>query len=135
MSETKLKRGSFAKILLLAGVMVAAYAFWIAAWSRHGEQVRPVRVGIDSCHHCGMIVSDPRFAISVLDRDEQGHVQTRHFDDPGCFRAYAKKTGGTEWIGVAHDYRTGRELALKDAKLVDSGVETPMGSGVIALPK
>jgi hypothetical protein len=82
-----------------------------------------------------MIVSDIRYSVSVLDHDEQGHRITRHFDDPGCFQAFAKAHPAASWSGVAHDFRQGRELPLDQVTFIQSHDATPMGSGVVAVSK
>lgn len=120
------------RIVLGLFFIVGIYSAWVLAWSRQGAELASVRLGVDRCHHCGMIVSEMRYAISVLGKDEQGHPVTWHFDDPGCYEAFARAHPG-KWTGVAHDARTGSEIPLDRARFVHTGDETPMGSGTVVL--
>jgi hypothetical protein len=135
MSSPRYRKGVAIKISAVFVTAIAVYALWVSAWSKSAEKLEPVHLGVDACHHCGMIVSDMNFEISVLDSDSMGHPVTRHFDDPGCFKEFAKAHLNTKWVGVAHDHRTGREIPLAEARFLETNVETPMGSGIVVEAK
>jgi hypothetical protein len=130
---TKLRGKVARKLTLAVMVLLVAYAVWIALWARQGEGLAAVRLGIDRCHHCGMIVSDIRYSVSILDRDEEGHAVSRHFDDPGCYQEFAREHPGRSFAGIAHDYRSGQAMPIESARFERRAVETPMGSGVVAV--
>jgi len=135
MSRAVFRKGVGTKILIGALVFFCFSAIWVAMWSRQNTTLEQVRLGIDRCDHCGMIVSDIRYSVSVLDKDAQGHSVTRHFDDVGCFQTFANERSDQHWVGVAHDFETSQEISLDDTQFKDIGAATPMGSGIVAAPK
>ena len=84
----------------------------------------------DICGNCRMAISDKAFASEII--TEQGEVQK--FDDIGCMESYRIKNPG---ISVAanfvSDYETKAWLRLENSIIMKTGIETPMGSGKIAL--
>lgn len=134
MARAVFRSGALKKAVLTALVVVTAYAVWIGIWASRGDQLAPLRSGLDRCFECGMIVSDVGNSISVLDTDEQGHPVTRHFDDPGCFEKFKKTKPNQQWKGVARDPVTGKELPLDQIRIIQDGRETAMGSGLTVVP-
>lgn len=132
MSAPKFRKPIGRQVAFALLVLFGVAAVWVAVWSGRGNSLETVRLGMDRCFHCGMIVSDLRFAVSALDRDEQGHTVTRHFDDPGCFQEFAKQYPNRQWVGVAHDFRDSREIPLSQTQFQKSELDTPMGSGMVA---
>lgn len=121
------------KYFLLAGVLVffLIYLIWVISWSTQGEGLKKGQLGIDECHQCGMLLSDQRTVISVLSKDSYNHSITYHFDDVGCFLNFANTHPQENWIGIAHDYETSKEIPLINANFELSNYRTPMGSGWI----
>ena len=88
-----------------------------------------VRLGVDPCARCGMIVSEERFAGGYIDDEGRSVV----FDDPGELlaaleaqpalraRSFVQDAGGAGWVPAA---------AAVFKKI--PGLPTPMGSGVAA---
>lgn len=127
------QKGSL-KILFSVLLMIfVSYVVWVAIWAKQGSDLQVVQVGLDTCSECGMMISDIRTSVSILDQDSFNHTVTRHFDDIACFQKYAASK--TRWEGIAHDYETGKPLPLGEVDFVKSDNETPMGSGLIALRK
>jgi hypothetical protein len=132
MSKMAFKKNVPLKAAAILCTVVFAYGIWITVWARSGAQLEAARPGISSCHHCGMIVSDLKQSVSVLDQDRQGNTVTRHFDDVGCFLSFAVEKNTTNFSGVAHDYVTGQTLDVNEARFFLSRQATPMGSGWLA---
>lgn len=127
------KRGTYRAIFIGFVAVVLTYTGWVALWARQGESLQKVSLGRDSCAHCGMVVSDQRYAVSLLTRDKQNHNVTAHFDDIGCFLKYARKHKVSEPQGVAYDRVSGKAIALREARFEkDEKIMTPMGTGWVA---
>jgi hypothetical protein len=120
-----------AKLKILGGLffLVSAYVGWTLFWNRQGNELQKVQLGKDTCVQCGMIVSDVRFSVSILVKNNIENLTTLHFDDVGCFLKYAHAHQLQPLTGVVHDYETSHEFNLQNALFVKSGVATPMGSG------
>jgi copper chaperone NosL len=85
-----------------------------------------------ACEHCGMVVSDRRTAAQVVAPGEEPVF----FDDLGCLASWLKARHGSlapkSGIYVA-DHRTKDWLAADRAIYTRvPGLETPMGSGIVA---
>lgn len=84
----------------------------------------------DSCAHCRMLISDPRFAASW--RDNKGDAAL--FDDIGCMVVQSREHPPAEpvrfWV---HDYKTSDWLDASVASfVVDPVVKSPMAYGIAA---
>ena len=92
----------------------------------------PPRIDLDrtSCGHCGMLISDARFAAAY-----QAHgSEPRVFDDIGCLLdalAHEPVTDGPRfWF---HDYETSQWIEGAGATLLTSSqIRTPMDGGIVA---
>jgi copper chaperone NosL len=85
----------------------------------------------ESCGWCRMAVSDARFAAQLVAPSEE----PRFFDDVGCLATFLKSGGAPAKGQIAYvaDHRT--KTWVRAAKAVytkKAGLETPMGSGLIA---
>jgi len=93
-----------------------------------------LRLGRDMCAHCGMMISDDRYAGSLLvDRD----IDPLLFDDIGCMldyeREHAPETRFT--ARFVRDYHARRWLDSGAAHYLCADRDrlvTPMGSGIVA---
>lgn len=98
--------------------------------------------GEDVCNHCGMIISDERFAAGVVVETRPQHYEHRIFDDIGDMFAYAQELeesateeSATEEIVTyyVHDYTSREWLDARQATFVQGEPSsTPMGSGLAA---
>jgi copper chaperone NosL len=92
--------------------------------------------GEDVCEHCGMIISDARFAAGVVIQTEPDSYEQRIFDDIGDMFAYVQampETGGTVVTYYVHDYHSQSWLDARQAHFVQADASlTPMGSGLAA---
>lgn len=84
----------------------------------------------DVCAACRMVISSRATAAQLLAPGEE----PRLFDDLGCLRSDLERTAppkGT--VIVVADHLTGAWLKVEDAVLTEvPGLQTPMGSGLIA---
>lgn len=89
-----------------------------------------VRLGMDECDHCRMIINEARFAAAYYD----AQASPRRFDDIRCLvedLAGRGPPGHPIWV---HDYLHDRWLRADQAVFVrDAGIHTAMGSGIVAV--
>ena len=92
-----------------------------------------VRYGQDSCIHCGMIISDERFAAATV-ATVDGASRHLLFDDIGDMLAYERKHPEIQvQRRYVHDHATREWLnAAAAIYLKADGLHTPMGSGIAA---
>jgi len=82
----------------------------------------------ESCAHCGMAVSDPRYAAEIQTRD--GRVL--FFDDPGCLLQYEKDHHPEEQAVYFHHSREPRWMPAQATGFL-KGASTPMNWGLAAV--
>ena len=89
-----------------------------------------IRYGEEACAHCHMIISEERFAAALTTPTGEA----KHFDEVSCLmRELATHSQPTARLW-AHDYRSARWLAAREAFFVQSPeLATPMGAGIVAL--
>jgi copper chaperone NosL len=95
--------------------------------------------GEDVCDHCGMIISDERFAAAIVLQTGAQRYAYRIFDDIGDMLAFVQSAnqeeGDTSEIVsyFVHDYVDHKWLNAQEAHFVQTAtLPTPMGSGVVA---
>lgn len=103
----------------------------LAACSR--GPVAPVALDTknETCGWCRMAVSDARFAAQLATPSEE----PRFFDDIGCLATFLKSGGAPAKGQIAYvaDHRTKAWVRASAAVYTKkAGLETPMGSGLIA---
>lgn len=86
--------------------------------------------GKDPCDNCFMIISEDRFAASLwLENGE-----AKRFDDIGCMLSYVHKNKSSVRTYWVYDYLSNVPLKADNSFFLASDkLETPMGSGIIAL--
>jgi copper chaperone NosL len=120
-----------AHFLLL--ILVAAAA--LAGCAQGNPEAAPpqIRYGEDVCAHCGMIITDPRFAAGYAYEVDRGRYMSVAFDDIGDMLVATAETDHTVVERYVHDYLS---EAWLDASLafyvVSREMRTPMGSGIVA---
>lgn len=95
-----------------------------------------LRLGLDQCAECGMIINEPRYSSALLiERDGQReHVV---FDDIGCMLDYESHRDAEPRVldRFGHDYVTSSWVRSVDAMYLCAEprrLRTPMGSGIVA---
>lgn len=88
-----------------------------------------LRLGLDECSYCRMIISEPRFA--AAGRRDDG--EEARFDDLGCLLHFRAERGATRWTFWLQDATGGGWLAAEEAWIAhDPATITPMGHGNLA---
>lgn len=82
----------------------------------------------EACTHCGMLISEPRYAAALTTSDGK----SVHFDDAGCLFRYVL----AEHPSVRHMWFHGEGNVWLNESEVGflTGATTPMGSGLAAVP-
>lgn len=91
----------------------------------------PPTVALDrtACAHCGMLVSDLRYAAALRLRPGE---EARVFDDIGCMLQEWPRTGdGATAAAWAMDV-DGTWIDAREATFVRGAIRTPMGGGIVA---
>lgn len=116
-------------LVLMLGVLFAACSQGVATLAPP-----EIHYGEDVCADCGMIISDPRFAVAFAFEIEPGRYQNVSFDDMGDLVQYLKNNPDKVPAGVwAHDYTSEAWVDAETAwYVVSSEIRSPMGHGVAA---
>ena len=113
-------------------VLVAAVGAVAVAGCRPGSAgPAPLDTRNETCRFCRMSVSDVRFAAQIV----APGAEPVFFDDLGCLSSFLKSTTSLQADAVAYvaDHRTKEWVPAVAAVFTRvAGLETPMGSGVIA---
>jgi copper chaperone NosL len=93
-------------------------------------EVKPVDIySEDMCSNCKMAFSDHRFASEII--TDQNEVFK--FDDIGCMLKFKVKRSAMKVVATyLKDYDTKEWIPYERAVIVETDVETPMGSGRVA---
>jgi copper chaperone NosL len=117
-------------------ILLLVLAMLVGACAEGQTVVEPpvIRYGEDRCAHCGMIISDARFAAGYLYEVGEGRYQSVIFDDIGDMVHYAaEQDGQTIRAWYVHDYASEAWLdALQAHYVVSEEIQSPMGYGVAA---
>ncbi len=95
------------------------------------KEIQPVELfPEDECASCRMTVSNPAFASEIINKD--GSVVK--FDDLRCFENYRKDHNVDDFEKIfVKDYETKAWIPFGKSIVLQTGIETPMGSGQIAV--
>lgn len=121
-------------VLLIGGGVAAVMLLLVLKLSSPDEKAAAlgVRIGVDKCHECGMIISDIRYAVVAQYTDAIAGDTIQRFDDIGCFFSVVAKQPSSHWDGVVFHHETGTKIPLGIARFEQGDYHTPMGSGWIA---
>lgn len=106
---------------VFAGAMLAGCA---------ASNIEPVDIyPEDNCAQCRMVVSDERFASEIIDY----HGEVYKFDDLNCLLKFRTKRSDVKIVATyLKDYETKQWIPYEKASIIETSIETPMGSGKIA---
>lgn len=95
------------------------------------KEITPVELfPEDECATCRMAVSSPEFASEIINAD--GTVVK--FDDLRCFENYRKTHPPQEFAAIfVMDYDSKQWMPFGKSIVIQTGIETPMGSGQVAV--
>ncbi len=83
----------------------------------------------DNCAQCRMAISEVRFASEIIDM----HGEVYKFDDLGCMLTFRNKRSDLKINATfLKDYETKEWVPYERAVIVETSIETPMGSGKVA---
>lgn len=95
------------------------------------DEPRALRLGVDTCTHCHMVVSDAQYAAQLV----TSKGKTLIFDSLDCIRAYTSRSGEEGEIWIADFFSKGWVKA-KEMHFVRSRlVKGPMGGDIVAFGK
>lgn len=84
----------------------------------------------DNCAQCRMAISEVQFASEIIDM----HGDVYKFDDLGCMLKFRKKRSDLKINATfLKDYETMEWIPYEQAVIVETSIETPMGSGKVAV--
>lgn len=95
------------------------------------QEIRPVEIfPEDNCSNCRMAVSDKSFASEIITAKDE----VMKFDDLSCQESYRKKNASIQIKAIfVVDYDTKIWLPFEKSVIVKTGIDTPMGSGKVAV--
>ncbi len=92
-----------------------------------------IRFGQDTCHACGMIIEDERYAAAVVTVGGSGAAEKHAFDDIGEMLEFVAPAGTAAERRYVRDASTRNWVDVAKATLVKvPDLKTPMGSGIAA---
>lgn len=114
--------------------VILLVAWWFAAsllGSCGPANLEPVDIyPEDQCASCRMAVSNRAFASEIVYHDGAASK----FDDLGCFDTYRRAHADEEYAAIfLVNYETGEWIPYGRSVIVRTGIETPMGSGRVAV--
>ena len=112
-----------------SAISVCLIALFVAGGCATSE-IRPVEIfPEDNCAQCRMMISDEHFASEIIDQNGEA----LKFDDLGCMVKYRSHHADLKILAIfLKDYSTKRWIPYERASIVETNVETPMGSGKVA---
>lgn len=110
------------RIIMLGVIMLAGCST---------SELQPVELfPEDECANCRMSVSDPKFASEII--SQQGEIYK--FDDLSCLDKFRRNHTEVNIAAMfVKDFETTQWLPYEKSIVIQTGVETPMGSGRIAV--
>ena len=125
MSKIYLKRKTLPVLFLIFTIPVI-FSFILFLFLKNSEkEIPPIVIGVNICSHCGMLISDIRFAAVVRVNLDEIH----YYDDLGCLFNHSYKSKDLPREGWVHDFKTRNKVSLKKARFIKTKYQTPMGSG------
>lgn len=94
-------------------------------------EIKPVELfPEDECANCRMSVSNPAFASEIISQEDE----VFKFDDLACLEKFRKKRNEVKIASIfVKDYESRQWLRYETSVMIQTGIETPMGSGRIAV--
>jgi copper chaperone NosL len=100
-----------------------------------GDDLGPpeIHFGQDTCHACGMIIEDDRYAAAVVSLNASGDLERHAFDDAGEMLEAAQPAGAKTVRRYVRDASTRQWVDADKATFAKTrDLHTPMGSGIAA---
>lgn len=113
-------------------LLLSLAAVALTACGEEADASKPpdLKLGKDTCHRCGMMISEERHAAALVDK--KGDAQL--FDDTGEMLMTAQEEGVNDRHVWVHDFDSGSTWidGTKAFYVASKNVMTPMGTGVVA---
>jgi copper chaperone NosL len=122
------------RTFLLRAALYCAAALALAGCGKTDDFGPPdIHFGQDTCHACGMIIEDDRYAAAAVFVTPTGDVERQSFDDAGEMLEFQPPAGTTNLHRYVRDASTRHWLDATTATFVKApDLQTPMGSGIAA---
>jgi copper chaperone NosL len=120
---------------LLCFALACAPLLAISGCGKPEEDLGPpqIRFGQDTCHACGMIIEDERYAAAVVTIGGNGITEKHAFDDIGEMLEFVAPAASRTERRYVRDASTRKWVDAATACFVKtSDLKTPMGSGIAA---
>ena len=106
------------------------FVFFLSLFGCGSSEIKPLDIyPEDMCSQCRMAISQQAFAAEIITKAEE----VFKFDDLGCLERFKESSGEIEIAAVfVKDYQTKVWLRFERSVIVQTGLQTPMGSGKIA---
>lgn len=115
------------------GLLLAAAVLAVACGGRQPLEPPKIHYGEDVCAHCGMIVTEERFAAATIAESPERRREPRIYDDIGCMLAAGGPSDGQVVASFVHDHDSLAWIPAETAVYVRSEeLRTPMLSGLAA---
>jgi copper chaperone NosL len=126
---TKGSSFSFAHVLRFSTGLLMLVAIGLLLYGCGSTEVKPIDIyNGDECSYCGMPIVQADFSSEII-----AGSKVYKFDDLACMDAFRTKHGEmTEKTIFVMGYRTKKWLRYDNSTIVSTGIETPMGSGLVA---
>lgn len=112
-------------------VLIAGFTI-VAVLAACTSGPREIQYGSDSCAHCRMTITDPRFAAQLI--TEKGKIHL--FDSVECLAAYANDAVSSDARRFVSDFdHPGSFIPLEQAHILKADrLRSPMGLNLAAFP-
>lgn len=111
-------------------ISLAAVALTACGQAADAGKPPTLKLGRETCHRCGMIISEERHAAALVDKKGNALL----FDDTGEMVMTAQKDGVGDHRIWAHDFADGKTWidGTRAFYVLSDKIMTPMGTGVVA---
>lgn len=122
-------KGSQRKIFAYS-LRLCVFACAVKLFGCGSSEIKPVDIyPEDMCSQCRMAISQQAFAAEIITQADE----VLKFDELGCLEKFREKTAELEIAAVfVKDYETKAWLPFERSVIVQTSLQTPMGSGKIA---
>lgn len=106
------------------------FLFFLSLLGCSSSELKPVDIyPEDMCSQCRMAISQQAFAAEIITQTEE----VFKFDELGCLEKFKEKSPELKITAVfVKDYETKAWLPFERSVIVQTSLQTPMGSGKIA---
>ncbi len=133
MSKIYLKKKTLPLILLIIVIPVILLTIWLSYLDNSDEKISPIVAGVTKCSHCGMMISDLRFAAAIRFKSEKKSHADHYYDDLGCLKNHSSEFHYEHLEGWVHSFKSEKKIPINKAWFIKTQRQTPMGSGWIAV--